>query len=133
LTKSKTVTCRLTSPDFEELSGHARQRSASPAQLGATLLARQIRALSHPAIELDLSPVGHAVARLRGRRVAVWVVCQDLTALHGDTRRAARQLDLPEPLVQAARRYAAAFPEEIEQDAALGRRRVHEDLLSEAK
>ena len=70
----------------------------------------------HPAIEFRDSVVGRQ-AYLRGSTLAVWEVVMLVRERKNDAEATAAYLGWPVARVEAALRYAAAYPEEI--DAAL--------------
>jgi hypothetical protein len=128
--KTQTLTVRLNAHDYAAMLAHSRALGVPKGAAGGRMLSHALRSLAHPAIELEFAGA-LPVARLRGRRVSVWSVMSDVEGCGGDVRRAAKQLGLPLALVQAAQRYASTFPEEMEQDAKLGRRTLEECGLEE--
>ena len=131
-TKEKTVSIRLVPADFEKLEAQARRRFSKPATVGSFMVSQRLRAASHPAIDFQDTPDGGFCARIAGRRVSVWLAVDALTRCAGNKRKAARSLNLPEPLLVAALNYAAEYPDEIAADARRGRRTLKECGLEEA-
>lgn len=124
------LTVVIPAPEAAALQRLARRGLAGASTLAGRLLARALRTYEHPAIELTPAPDGTCVARLAGRRVAVWVLAERARKL--TVAEQAKELNLPQPLVQAALDYAAAYPEEIAEDAVLGQRSLAECGLSES-
>lgn len=132
LQRMQTVNLSLRIPkrDNAVLASHSARRSSRPATVGAELLSRAIRALTHPAVDFERTPDGGFKARLAGYRVGVWIIVD--TARRLGRTKAAANLSLPPALVVAALNYAADYPEEIAEDTRLGNRTLKECGLEEA-
>ncbi len=86
------------------------------ARAGARLLDEALRVREHPAIEFRDSVVGRQTS-VRGSSLAVWEVAMLARERKNDEHATATHLGWSHPRVEAALRYAAAYPDEI--DAAL--------------
>ena len=124
------LTIVVPGPEAATLQRLARRGLSGASTLAGRLLSRALRAYEHPAIELTPAPDGTCVARLAGRRVAVWVLAERARKLNPAEQ--AKELHIPEPLIQAALDYAAAYPEDIAEDAVLGQRSLAECGLQES-
>ena len=112
--KTFVMTLRLAPEVAEGVERLARRFGHKPAQLGARLVEEGLRRRDHPHIDLRETSGGR-VAYLAGTRFAVYWLAQSLR--NGMTaEKFARQHDLPLERIQAALAYAAAYPEEIEDD-----------------
>jgi hypothetical protein len=124
IVKDKSVSIRLVPADYEKLESEARRRFSKPASMGTVLLSQQLRRLTHPAIDFQELPEGGAVARVAGRRLAVWLAVHEVK--RAGKKKAAELLELPASLLVAALNYAAEYPEEIAEDARRGQRSLKE-------
>jgi hypothetical protein len=118
--KEKSVSIRLMPADFDALQNEARRRFSKPARVGSALLSHQLRRLKHPAIDFQELAEGGFVARLAGRRLAVWLVVDMIKRL--GQRKTGAELGLPPALLVAALNYAAEYREEIAADTVSGQR-----------
>src|SRR5438034_270903 len=84
-----------------------------------------MRASKHPSIEFRQTPIGR-MAYVRGIRLLVWLAVETVDECEGNAAKAAKLLQLPTLLVQAALAYAKAFPDEIAVDRAAGHRPLEE-------
>ena len=114
---TRTLTMHFSDAQAERLERFARDRNADLEQTGVRLIDEALRMTDHPAIEFRDSVVGRQ-AYLRGSTLAVWEVVMLVRERKNDAQATATYLGWPVGRVEAAIRYAAAYPEEIE--AALG-------------
>jgi hypothetical protein len=124
--KEKSVSIRLLPEDYAKLEAHARRQSSHPASIGSLAVSHYLRRRDHPAIDFQDLPDGGYVARLAGRRLSVWLVCQTVREA-GSVKAAAKGLAVPEALIVAAQAYAAEYPDEIARDAKQGRAPVRDE------
>lgn len=110
---TRTLMMQLSDAQAERLERFARARHADVAQTGARLLDETLRMAEHPEVEFRDSVVGRQ-AYMRGSSLAVWEVMMLARERKNDARATATYLDWPDPRVEAALRYADAYPDEIE-------------------
>ncbi len=110
---SKVVSLRLKDTQVEALSRAARRMGRTPSEAAAFLLEEALRQREFAFIEFRDSPVGRQ-AYLQGTRLAIWQIESLARAFDRDAHRVAEHLSLPPVQIEAALRYAEAFPQEIE-------------------
>jgi len=110
---TRTLTMRFSDAQAERLERFARDRSADLEQTAVRLIDEALRMADHPTIEFRDSVVGRQ-AYLRGSTLAVWEVVMLVRERKNDAEATATYLGWPGARVEAALRYAAAYPEEIE-------------------
>lgn len=110
---SRVVSIRLREAQLERLARYARRLGRSPSETTALLLEEGLRMAEFGYIVFRDSPVGRQ-AYVLGTSVAVWEVVLVARAYAGDIARTAESLQWPLVRVQAALRYAEAYPNEIE-------------------
>lgn len=110
---SAVVSLRVSPDQAARLKRKARQMGRSPSETGAILLDESLRREEFAFIEFRDSAVGRQ-ACIQGSRLAVWQVVALARRYAGDVRKTCGHLEWPIVKVQAALRYAQAFPEEIE-------------------
>jgi len=110
---ARTLTMHLSDAQAERLERFARDRNADLEQTGVRLIDEALRMADHPAIEFRDSVVGRQ-AYLRGSTLAVWEVVMLVRERKNEAEATAAYLGWPLARVEAALRYAAAYPEEIE-------------------
>jgi uncharacterized protein (DUF433 family) len=110
---ARTLTMHLSDAQAERLERFARDRNADLEQTGVRLIDEALRMADHPAIEFRDSVVRRQ-AYLRGSTLAAWEVVMLVRERKNDAEATAAYLGWPVARVEAALRYAAAYPEEIE-------------------
>ena len=110
---ARALTMHLSDAQAERLERFARDRNADLEQISIRLIDEALRMADHPAIEFRDSAVGRQ-AYLRGSSLAVWEVVMLVRERKNDAEARAAYLGWPVARVEAALRYAAAYPEEIE-------------------
>ncbi|MDO8689040.1 MAG: transcriptional regulator [Dehalococcoidia bacterium] len=110
---SKVVSLRLKDTQVEALARAARRMGRTPSEAAASLLEEALRQREFAFIEFRDSPVGRQ-AYLQGTRLAIWQIEWIAREYDRDVRRAAEHLSLPPVQIEAALRYAEAFPQEID-------------------
>jgi uncharacterized protein (DUF433 family) len=116
MSKTSVMTLRLAPEVARGVELLARRFGHKPAQVGARLVEEGLRRRDFPQIELRETVAGR-VAYLAGTRLAVYWMAR---AMRGGVtaEEFAREYELPLERVRAAIAYAAAYPEEIEDDIA---------------
>ena len=116
--RSETVSrsFRLTGSLVETLQERARERGESANALAERLIDEGLRREEHPLIVFRDGAAGRRAAIL-GTRLDVWQVIDTLRASSNSVAEAAAYFEIPEPWVQAAVRYYAAYPDEVERFA----------------
>jgi uncharacterized protein (DUF433 family) len=116
--RSETVSrsFRLTSSLVETLQERARERGESANALAERLIDEGLRREEHPLIVFRDGAAGRRAAIL-GTRLDVWQVIETLRASSNSVAETAAYFEIPEPWVQAAVRYFAAYPDEVERFA----------------
>jgi uncharacterized protein (DUF433 family) len=116
MSKASVMTLRLSPEVARGVELLARRGGHRPAQVGARLVEEGLRRRDFPQIELRDTAAGR-VGYLAGTRFAVYWVTRALRG--GSTpEEFARKYALPVERVRGALAYAAAFPDEIEDDIA---------------
>ncbi len=116
--RSKTVSrsFRLTSSLVETLQERAHERGESANALAERLIDEGLRREEHPLIAFRDGAAGRRAAIL-GSRLDVWQVIDTLRASSNSVAETAAYFEIPEAWVQAAVRYYAAYPDEVERFA----------------
>jgi hypothetical protein len=127
MTKEKSVTLRLTKPEKSDLEAAATLTGQPPGTLAGIYVKEGVRRSRFPSIEFRDGAPGR-VAYVTGTRWPVWMVVDLVADLSGDTSKAAKRLEKPEPVVKEAIAYAEAYPDEIAAGLALHARRDFEGL-----
>lgn len=109
---SRVVSLRLQESQMERLGRLARHLGRSPSETAARLIEEALRMAEFSYIEFRNSFVGRQ-AYVMGTSLAVWEVLFVARAYENDVVRTAEHLNWPPFKVQAALRYATAFPDEI--------------------
>ena len=107
---------RLTSSLVETLQERARRRGESANALAERLIDEGLRREEHPLIDFRDGAAGRRAAIL-GTRLDVSQVIDTLRASSNSVAETAAYFGIPEPWVQAAVRYYAAQPDEVERFA----------------
>lgn len=107
---------RFTSSLVESLQARARERGESANALAERLIDEGLRREQHPLIVFRDGAAGRRAAIL-GTRLDVWQVIETLRASSNSVAETAAYFEVPEPWVQAAVRYFAAYPDEVERFA----------------
>jgi len=110
---SKVVSLRLKDHQVEALNRAARRLGRRPSETAALLLEEALRQREFPFIEFRDSPLGRQ-AHLQGTRLKVWQIESLARECGREVHRVAEHLALPPVQIEAALRYAEAFPQEIE-------------------
>jgi len=110
---STVVSLRMSKGQAARLQRKARQLSRSPSETGTILIEESLRRDEFAFIDFRDSPVGRQ-AYLEGTRLSVWMVVKIVRGFKGDVEEAAKHLERPGFLIQAALNYARAYPTEIE-------------------
>ena len=127
MTKEESVTLRLTKPERADLEAAATLTGQPPGTLAAIYVKEGVKRSRFPAIEFRDGAPGR-VAYVTGTRWPVWMVVDLVKDLGGNTVKAAKRLEKPEPVVRVALDYAEAYPEEIAASLRLHAHRVFEGL-----
>jgi uncharacterized protein (DUF433 family) len=127
MTKDESVTLRLTKPEKADLEAAATLTGQPPGTLAAIYVKEGVKRSRFPAIEFRDGTPGR-VAYVTGTRWPVWMVVDLVKDLGGNTSKAAKRLEKPEPVVKMALAYAEAYPEEIAASLALHAHRDFEAL-----
>jgi uncharacterized protein (DUF433 family) len=102
---------RFDSSLVEALRTRARERGESANALAERLIDEGLRREDHPLIAFRDGAAGRRAA-LVGTRLDVWQVIETVRASSNSVAEAAAYLEVPEPWVQAALRYYAAYRDE---------------------
>lgn len=112
MTKDESVTLRLTKPERADLEAAAILTGQPPGTLAATYVKEGVKRSRFPIIEFRDGAPGR-VAYVTGTRWPVWMVVDLVKDFRGNTAKAAKRLEKPEPVVKMALAYAEAYPDEI--------------------
>jgi predicted transcriptional regulator len=110
---SRVVSLRLQDNQLERLQRLARRLGRTPSETGALLVEEALRRTEFGFVDFRDSAAGRQ-AFVQGTSLAVWEVMFVARSYAGDVSRTAEHLRWPQPRVQAAFNYAAAYPDEIE-------------------
>lgn len=124
---SQPLSVRLPETTLQRLGVRARRAHLPPRTLAQRYVEEGLRMDEHPLVRFAEGPAGRR-ARLLGTGKDVWEVITVVRDNDGDAAEAARYLEMPLGLVQAAITYYGAYPDEISQWIEL-----NEDELAEAQ
>jgi len=112
---STLISLRLPDDQTVQIEQLAHQTGRTVSEIVAQVLEEGLRTRAYPSIEFRDSPAGRQ-AYVSGTSLAVWEVALVTSTFKEWERveRTAQHLRWPAARVQAALRYAAAFPDEIE-------------------
>jgi uncharacterized protein (DUF433 family) len=111
---SNPLSVRLNEATIERLGAHARRLHLPPRTLAQRYVEEGLRTDEHPLVRFADGPAGRR-ARLVGTGKDVWEVIATVRDNDGDAAEAARYLEIPLGLVQAAITYYGAYREEIDE------------------
>ena len=121
-TKDVTVSVRLTAREKSCLDADARLKGIPSGTAAAAYIAEGVRRSRFPAIEFRDGQPGR-VAYLVGSRWPIWMIVELVRELDGNLGAAVKLIRKPAALVRMALAYADAYPQEINDGAALAARR----------
>jgi uncharacterized protein (DUF433 family) len=108
------LSVRLNDATIARLGRHAQRVHLAPSTLAQRYVEEGLRMDEHPLIRFAEGPAGRR-ARLMGTGKDVWEVIATVRDNGGDIAEAARYLEIPLGLVQAAVTYYGAYTDEIDQ------------------
>jgi hypothetical protein len=108
------LSVRLNDATIARLRRHAQRVHLAPRTLAQRYVEEGLRMDEHPLIRFAEGPAGRR-ARLMGTGKDVWEVIATVRDNGGDIAEAARYLEIPLGLVQAAVTYYGAYTDEIDQ------------------
>jgi hypothetical protein len=111
---SQPLSVRLSEATIQRLGARARRVHLPPRTLAQRYVEEGLRMDEHPLIRFAEGPAGRR-ARLLGTGKDVWEVVATVRDNDGDLGEAARYLELPLGLVQAAVSYYGAYLDEVDQ------------------
>lgn len=111
------LSLRLNDATITRLGARARRVHLPPRTLAQRYVEEGLRMDEHPLVRFADGPAGRR-ARLLGTGKDIWEVIAVVRDNHGDTAEAARYLEIPLGLVQAAVSYYGAYTAEIDQQIA---------------
>ncbi|SRR5712691_2441717 len=111
---SNPLSVRLNEATIRRLGARARRVRLPPRTLAQRYVEEGLRMDEHPLVRFAEGPAGRR-ARLLGTGKDVWEVIATVRDNDGDLAEAARYLQMPLGLVQAAVTYYGAYPDEIDQ------------------
>ncbi len=126
---SQPLSVRLTEATIRRLGARARRVHLPPRTLAQRYVEEGLRMDEHPLIRFAEGPAGRR-ARLVGTGKDVWEVIAVVRDNGGDPAEAARYLEIPLGLVQAAVAYYGAYTDEIDQWIALNEQEAAEALAA---
>jgi len=130
MTKDATVSVRLTAREKSGLDAAARMQGIPSGTAAAAYIAEGVRRSRFPAIEFRDGQPGR-VAYLVGSRWPVWLIVELVREVDGELAEAVKLIRKPAALVRMALAYADAYPQEIQDSAALAARRDFVGLKAE--
>ncbi|HRI11509.1 MAG TPA: transcriptional regulator [Verrucomicrobiota bacterium] len=114
MSASAVVSIRLPQDEVSRLGLLAKRLGRTASEVGAQLLGESLRQAEFTFIEFRDSAVGRQ-PYIQGSRLAVWQVISLLRDYADDVAKTAAHLRWPEAKVHAARAYAQAYPDEIQE------------------
>jgi uncharacterized protein (DUF433 family) len=111
---SQPLSVRLSEATIQRLGARARRVHMPPRTLAQRYVEEGLRMDEHPLIRFAEGPAGRR-ARLVGTGKDVWEIIATVRDNDGDLGEAARYLELPLGLVQAAVSYYGAYADEVDQ------------------
>jgi uncharacterized protein (DUF433 family) len=108
------LSVRLNDATIARLGRHAQRVHLAPRTLAQRYVEEGLRMDEHPLVRFAEGPAGRR-ARLMGTGKDVWEVIATVRDNGGDIAEAARYLEIPLGLVQAAVTYYGAYTDEIDQ------------------
>jgi uncharacterized protein (DUF433 family) len=111
---SHPLSVRLNDTTIKRLGVHAQRAHLAPRTLAQRYVEEGLRMDEHPLIRFTDGPAGRR-ARLTGTGKDVWEVIAAVRDNGGDAAEAARYLEVPLGLIQAAITYYGAYTGEIDQ------------------
>src|SRR5262249_3649327 len=111
---SQPMSVRLTDATVRRLGARARQMRLPPRTLAQRYVEEGLRMDEHPLVRFAEGPAGRR-ARLLGTGKDVWAGIATVRDNGGDVAEAARYLEIPLGLVQAAVSYYGIYREEVDQ------------------
>ena len=111
---SQPLSVRLNDATLTRLGARARRAHLPPRTLAQRYVEEGLRMDEHPLVRFADGPAGRR-ARLTGTGKDVWEVIATVRDNGGDAAVAARYLEVPLGLVQAAVSYYGAYPAEIDE------------------
>jgi hypothetical protein len=111
---SHPLSVRLSEATVRRLGARAQRVHLPPRTLAQRYVEEGLRMDEHPLVRFAEGPAGRR-ARLLGTGKDVWEVVATVRDNDGDLAEAARYLEMPLGLVQAAVSYYGAYPDEIDQ------------------
>jgi hypothetical protein len=108
------LSVRLNDATIARLGRHAQRVHLAPRTLAQRYVEEGLRMDEHPLIRFAEGPAGRR-ARLMGTGKDVWEVIATVRDNGGDIAEAARYLEMPLGLVQAAVTYYGAYTDEVDQ------------------
>ena len=122
---SQPLSVRLNDATLARLGNRARRAHLPPRTLAQRYVEEGLRMDEHPLIRFADGPSGRR-ARLTGTGKDVWEIIATVRDNDGDPAEAARYLQIPLGLIQAAIGYYGAYTDEINQDIALNEQETEE-------
>ena len=122
---SSPLSVRLSDETIERLGNRARRAHLPPRTLAQRYIEEGLRMDEHPLVRFADGPAGRR-ARLAGTGKDVWEVIATVRDNNADLAAAARYLEMPLGLVQAAVTYYGAYQEEIDQWIELNKQETDE-------
>ncbi len=122
---SSPLSVRLSDETIERLGNRARRAHLPPRTLAQRYIEEGLRMDEHPLVRFADGPAGRR-ARLAGTGKDVWEVIATVRDNNADLAAAARYLEMPLGLVQAAVTYYGAYQEEIDQWIKLNKQETDE-------
>jgi hypothetical protein len=108
------LSVRLNDATIARLGRHAQRAHLAPRTLAQRYVEEGLRMDEHPLIRFAEGPAGRR-ARLMGTAKDIWEVIATVRDNDGDIAEAARYLEIPLGLVQAAVSYYGAYTDETDQ------------------
>jgi uncharacterized protein (DUF433 family) len=122
---SQPLSVRLKDATISRLDARARRVHLPPRTLAQRYVEEGLRMDEHPLVRFTDGPAGRR-ARLTGTGKDVWEVIAVVRDNDGDTAEAARYLEMPLGLVQAAIAYYGAYTSEIDEQIEANERETAE-------
>jgi uncharacterized protein (DUF433 family) len=122
---SQPLSVRLTDATLTRLGNRARRAHMPPRTLAQRYVEEGLRMDEHPLVRFTDGPAGRR-ARLVATGKDIWEIIAVIRDNDGDAAEAARYLEIPLGLVQAAIAYYGAYTNEIDQQIELNEQETSE-------
>jgi uncharacterized protein (DUF433 family) len=128
----ETTSFRFPQALVQRLDRRALDVGVTRTTLAERLLEEGLRLVEHPGITFRDGASGERRAAISGARLDVWMVVEIIRA-NGGIERAAEYLEVPAHRIEAAARYYAAYPDEVDAEIRQNREYAEREMQLDAE